>query len=204
MNGKRRPDAGTDALHAVEQKQPPTPRGRPRQGDGSWGRALQLADEDRLWRELLTHLPDNARLLWEALRDMRQFRRVLHVFGGQNLKIPQTPPGERTHRLCRKLGMRCLRKLVTAFGGTYLYVPRCDALMNQLRQHDIIEDFTRATRQGCSSTSAVSRLARRHGISDRRIWQILKKEGSAPAQARVLYRLGDSSRTLPVKMDNQL
>ena len=36
-------------------------------------------------------------------------------------------------------------------------------------------------------------LAQRHDMSDRRIWQILKKEASAPAKARVLYRLGDSA-----------
>ena len=68
--------------------------------------------------------------------------------------------------------------------------------------HDIIENFTRRTRRGSSSTAAVAGLARRHGISDRRVWQILKKEGSAPAQARLLFKLGDSAQNAATNIDN--
>ena len=34
----------------------------------------------------------------------------------------------------------------------------------------------------------------RHGISDRRVWQILKKENSVPPHARLILRLGDSAQ----------
>ena len=76
---------------------------------------------------------------------------------------------------------------------TRVYVPRCNALLGKLRQREIIEGFSRHTSHGLSSTAAVAALAQRHDMSDRRIWQILKKEASAPAKARVLYRLGDSA-----------
>ena len=57
----------------------------------------------------------------------------------------------------------------------------------------IIEAFGKHTAHGLSSTAAVAALALRHDMSDRRIWQILKKEASAPVQARVLRRLSDST-----------
>ena len=100
------------------------------------------------------------------------------------------------------LGLACLRKLMAAFGGTSIYVPRCSALMTRMRHHDIIKDFSRSTAHGSSSTSAVSTLARRHGISDRRVWQILKKDSSVPSQARVLLRLGDSAQFSSANADN--
>lgn len=101
----------------------------------------------------------------------------------------------------RRLGLRCLRKLMAAFGGTRVYVPRCNALLGKLRQREIIEGFSRHTGHGLSSTAAVAALAQRHDMSDRRIWQLLKKEASAPA--RVLYRLGDSAALAETGADAQ-
>lgn len=159
----------------------------------SWGHALKLAEEERAWRELLPHLPENARLLWNALGDMRRFWRLLHHCEGQTLRVPRTEPADNRHPLCRTLGRPALRRLMAVFGGTSVYVPRCSALLTRLRQHEIIADFSRRTARGVSSVTAVSRLARLHGLSDRRIWQILKKDASVPAQARVLRRLRQSA-----------
>lgn len=159
----------------------------------AWGHALRLSEEERRWLEILDHLPENARQLWEALQDVPLLWRVLHCYGGRSLRVPRTVPEARSHPLRRRLGLRCLRKLMAAFGGTSIYVPRCNALLGRLRQREIIETFSRNTSHGTSSTAAVASLAQRHGMSDRRIWQILKKEVSAPSTARVLYRLGDSA-----------
>ncbi len=163
---------------------PPLARGR-----DSWGHALRLSQEEREWEEILLHLPNNVRQLW----------RVLHAYGGQDLRVPRQEP-KRDSPL-RRLGLRCLRKLMAAFGGTRVYVPRCNALLGKLRQREIIEGFSRHTGHGLSSTAAVAALAQRHDMSDRRIWQILKKEASAPA--RVLYRLGDSAALAETGADAQ-
>lgn len=163
---------------------PPLARGR-----DSWGHALRLSQEEREWEEILLHLPNNVRQLW----------RVLHAYGGQDLRVPRQEP-KRDSPL-RRLGLRCLRKLMAAFGGTRVYVPRCNALLGELRQREIIEGFSRHTGHGLSSTAAVAALAQRHDMSDRRIWQILKKEASAPA--RVLYRLGDSAALAETGADAQ-
>ena len=117
----------------------------------------------------------------------------------QDLRVPRQEP-KRDSPL-RRLGLRCLRKLMPAFGGTRVYVPRCNALLGKLRQREIIEGFSRHTGHGGRAAQAVAALAQRHDMSDRRIWQLLKKEASAPA--RVLYRLGDSAALAETGADAQ-
>lgn len=173
---------------------PPLARGR-----DSWGHALRLSREEREWEEILLHLPNNVRQLWDALRDTRQLWRVLHAYGGQDLRVPRQEP-KRDSPLRRRLGLRCLRKLMTAFGGTRVYVPRCNALLGKLRQREIIEGFSRHTSHGLSSTAAVAALAQRHDMSDRRIWQILKKEASAPAAPSVAFSGSGGSYALRYKV----
>jgi len=165
-----------------------------RKRSASWGNAGNKDDEEYQWTELIEHLPDNTRLLWRAVDDLRQFWRLLHGFGGQSIRVPRSLPKDKGHVLRKKLGVACLRKLMAIFGGTSIYVPRCTALMNRLRQRNIIKDFSHSTRRGSSSTAAVANLARRHGMSDRRVWQILKKENSVPPHARLILRLGDSAQ----------
>ena len=165
-----------------------------RKRQSSWATARNNEDTEYQWTELIEHLPDNTKLIWRAVGDLRQFWRLLHAFGGQNIRVPRVLPKDKNHALRKSLGVACLRKLMAVFGGTSIYVPRCTALMNRLRQRDIIKDFSHRTRRGSSSTAAVSNLARRHGISDRRVWQILKQENSVPPHARLILRLGDSAQ----------
>lgn len=162
----------------------PRPR-RPRTG---WGKPGTEAAEQRGWEELLPHLPEGGRLLWRALGDVRQFRRVLAEFGGRTLRVPaQVPPV--AHPLRRRLGVLCLRRLVAALGGTEVYVPTCRALLSKLRQQEIIREFSRATAGGRSSVSVVAALAGKYALSDRRIWQILKTTARAPKGAALLRAL---------------
>ena len=164
-----------------------------RKRSASWGTICNNGDEEYQWTELIEHLPDNVRIIWRAVNDLRQFWRLLHAFGGQSIRVPRSLPKDKGHTLRKNLGVACLRKLMAVFGGTSIYVPRCAALINRLRQRNIIKDFSHSTRRGSSSTAAVASLARRHGISDRRVWQILKKENSVPPHARLILRLGDSA-----------
>ena len=175
----------------------PAPLGqtqRPKASGGrrSWGQALQKAEQKKRWQQLLEHLPENMRQIWHALGGRELGRlddlwRLLDTYGGQTIRVPAVIPAERHHPLCRRLGKRCAAKLVAAFGGTPLYVPRCSSVLTKLRQQEIIDTFSRHTAQGKSSTAAVASLARRHGLSDRQVWKILKKVASAPAQGHLLH-----------------
>lgn len=165
-----------------------------RKRNASWGTARNRGDEEYQWAALVEHLPENVKIIWRAVDDLHQFWRLLHAFGGQSIRVPRSMPKDKGHALRKKLGVACLRKLMAVFGGTSIYVPRCNALVNRLRQRNIIKDFSHRTRRGSSSTAAVAKLARRHGISDRRVWQILKKENSVPPHARLILSLGDSAQ----------
>ncbi len=163
-------------------------------GRQAWGQAMQKAGQERQWRQLLEHLPENVRQIWHALGGhekgrMEDLWRILQAYGGQSLRIPSTLPAQRHHPLRRRLGARCTAKLVAAFGGTPLYVPSCAGVLTRLRQREIIESFTRETTRGISSTATVANLARKHALSDRQIWKILKKTASAPAQGNLLHHL---------------
>ena len=152
---------------------------------------MRLAHEERQWLELMPHLPESVQVLYQALGNMRHLWRLLQSFGGQSLRVPQRMPAA-DHPLRRCLGRPCLQKLMAFSGGTSVYVPRCEALQGRLRQREIIEAFSASCAQGVSSTAAVAALARRFALSDRRIWQILKKEASVPPQARALRRLAQN------------
>lgn len=167
------------------------PHPDPGSDPGSWGRALRRAREreeaGRLWQELLPCLPESARRLWAVLDSPDMAWRLFAFWGGRTLRVPCTLP-PRGHRLRRRLGVDCLTRLMAAYGGTELYVPRLDGLRRHLQQQEIIAEYGRHTARGASSVSAVARLAARHGLSDRRIWQILKQEASPPARIRQLRR----------------
>ncbi|MFT4300562.1 MAG: Mor transcription activator family protein [Desulfovibrio sp.] len=165
-------------------------------GRHSWGQALQKAEQKKRWQQLLEHLPENIRQLWHALGGhekgrMEDLWRLFEAYGGQTIRVPAAIPAERHHPLLRRLGKRCAGKLVAAFGGTPVYVPRCTSVLTKLRQQEIIETFSWHTARGTSSTAAVASLARRHGISDRQVWKILKKTTSAPSQGYLLQELRD-------------
>lgn len=150
------------------------------------------ARELAAWQELVPHLPEGARLLWSALGDVRQFRRVLAEYGGRTLRIPAAVP-KPAHPLRRRLGVQCLARLVAALGGTELYVPSCRGLLGRLRQQEIIRAFSHASARGQSSVATVAALAGRYGLSDRRIWQILKTSPRVPKGAEALRHLPEAA-----------
>ena len=79
-----------------------------------------------------------------------------------------------------------MRRLLGAYGGTCLYIPRCARLARlarQVRQRELLGAFSRHTAAGTSSNAEVRFLARRYGITDRRVWQLLKQEAELPDKA---------------------
>lgn len=74
-------------------------------------------------------------------------------------------------------------RLLGAYGGTCLYIPRCARLARQVRQRELLGAFSRHTAAGTSSNAEVRFLARRYGITDRRVWQLLKQEAELPDKA---------------------
>lgn len=143
------------------------------------------------WDSLLPLLPESVRLLRQALEDDDALHRLLRHCGGLTLRIPRRFPAE-GHPLRALLPEPALRRLLGAYGGTCLYIPRCARLARQIRQRELLGAFSRHTAAGTSSNAEVRFLARRYGITDRRVWQLLKQEAELPVRA--LTDPGDAPR----------
>lgn len=139
-----------------------------------------------IWQALRRHLSPNARLILRVLdEDGTAFTRLLRHYGGQSLRIPRRLPPE-DHPLRQTLGTDCLRRLMDTFGGTVIYVPRCRFLLAAVRRIHLVRQFSRHTAAGASGCAAVRHLARQEGLSERRIWQILKTSDALPEAAAAL------------------
>lgn len=139
-----------------------------------------------IWQALRRSLSPNARLILRVLdEDGAAFTRLLRHYGGQSLRIPRRLPPE-DHVLRRTLGTDCLRRLMATFGGTVIYVPRCRLLLAAVRRIRLVRQFSRHTAAGASGCAAVRLLARQEGLSERRIWQILKTSDDLPDAAAAL------------------
>ncbi|WP_304050378.1 Mor transcription activator family protein [Desulfovibrio piger] len=134
------------------------------------------------WDSLLPLLPESVRLLRQVLEDDAALHRLLEHCGGLTLRIPRRFPSE-GHLLRALLPESVLRRLLGAYGGTCLYIPRCARLARQVRQRELLGAFSRHTAAGTSSNTEVRFLARRYGITDRRVWQLLKQEAELPDKA---------------------
>ena len=146
----------------------------------------QAPDQQQVWQALRRRLSPNARLILHVLQDAgAAFTRLLRTCGGQALRIPRRLPPEQ-HALRRALGTDILQRLMTVFGGTTVYVPRCRHLLAALHRQNLIARFERYTASGLSSGAAVRCLAGEAACSERRIWQILKTCDSLPPEARFL------------------
>ncbi len=130
------------------------------------------------------YLPESASLLGSVLNDSNTLLSLMQNFGGCTLRIPKKWPPKpstkestkpkRPHALCQVLSAEQMAKVVAYFGGTEVYIPKGARYLGQVRNHEIIESYSKATGQGVSSGHVVQKLAQRYGLSDRRIWDILK------------------------------
>ena len=152
--------------------------GRPAQPARPHGTTASPTD----WDSQLPLLPESVRLLRQVLEDDAALHRLLSHCGGLTLRIPRRFPAE-GHMLRALLSEPALRRLLGAYGGTCLYIPRCARLARQVRQRELLGAFSRHTAAGTSSNAEVRLLARRYGITDRRVWQLLKQEAELPDKA---------------------
>ncbi len=143
------------------------------------------------------HLPESASLLGSVLNDANTLLALMQNFGGCTLRIPKKWPPKvstkegakprRPHALCQVLSTEQMAKVVAHFGGTEVYIPKGARYLGQVRNHEIIESYSKATGQGVSSGHVVQKLAQRYGLSDRRIWDILKTTPPHHAQEGYVF-----------------
>jgi len=102
---------------------------------------------------------------------------IVERLGGLTVRIavadtpPSRPPRE---PLSRVIGVDLEQRLHRHYASEILYIPRCAQLLAQQRNQAIHSEFEALLRKGKSARSIVATLARQFGLSDRRIWDILK------------------------------
>ena len=70
--------------------------------------------------------------------------------------------------LCELVGMERFLQIIDNYGGEFLYFPKRETLEKPLRRAAILRDF---------DGSNLLQLARKYGITERRIRAILREEG---------------------------
>lgn len=131
-----------------------------------------------------SYLPAVAQELAEAV-GLPKALRLVETLGGTTFPVPkrETKQGElRFAVLADVVGVEAAEVLVRRYGSTDLYIPKCAEAMRRLRDAAIIQEYDALIRKdmngrkGISGNEAVQRLARSHRLSDRQIFNILKRE----------------------------
>lgn len=108
-------------------------------------------------------LPDSLRRMAEQC-GMDTVTALVNVFGGGHLCVPKTlSPG---HRLLTALDPDAAQALVRCYGGETVIIPKGD--------HTRRAERNQAIRQDRAAGAKVLDIARRHGLTERRILDILK------------------------------
>ncbi|KDB09495.1 Mor transcription activator domain protein [Burkholderia sp. lig30] len=80
----------------------------------------------------------------------------------------------RYEELAEHIGPDAASEMCRHFGGERIPIPTCSAAWRELRDRQLRAEFDKLTRES-SALHAVSKIAIKHGITDRMVWSILKK-----------------------------
>lgn len=121
-----------------------------------------------------TDLPETARVLI-ALIGYTAAMALIQAFGGRSMYFShgKRPEGKDQHRRVAEIvGEAAAGTLARHFNFDKAYIPRCVKALRAERNRRIIEEFDIVARE-TSARAAVAAIAERHGLSDRRVWDIV-------------------------------
>jgi len=102
--------------------------------------------------------------------------KLIDAFGGTTIHLPVNKHCDEKHPIAKVIGKDGLKALVNHFiGGRYLYIPRCAAGKRLKRDQDIVLRY--------NAGESVAKLALEYGMSDRNVWDILKRTDMSQAQS---------------------
>lgn len=121
-------------------------------------------------------LPQSARDIVTAL-GVSDAITVLSTLSGTRWEVPLH---ERRHnkagvQLVHYLGEPLAMRLIAAFGGETLIVPRCQKALNGVRDQAIITRFEELCRNGMSVRLVLSELALQYRLTTVSIWKIVNR-----------------------------
>lgn len=87
---------------------------------------------------------------------------------------------EREQRLIDLIGEKSAQEFMRIYGGAKLYIPRCEAVLRELRNQKFCDVVLATVGDNCSLTQAVEKYAYEFGMSDRWAWTLLRKRHILP------------------------
>lgn len=103
---------------------------------------------------------------------------LISAFGGTTQRLPAIRNATDEHELAKIIGKEKLHQLIKAIGASrYVYIPRCADGIRQKRDREIVRRF--------NESESVEVLAREFALSDRQVWNILKKTEMDDGQAKL-------------------
>lgn len=118
-------------------------------------------------------LPDSAKNIVRLI-GLDKAMLLIDRLGGSTISV-----ASRHNGLAEIIGHEATDILTREYAGENLYIPNCKAVLRRARDSAIRARFDALVKSGCSANKAVAALSREHGISDRRVWIILKASGAA-------------------------
>ncbi|WP_410499686.1 Mor transcription activator family protein [Chitinibacter sp. S2-10] len=132
---------------------------------------------DQLSQDDLQLLPATAQELVRVI-GLTAVVKLIESHGGTSLLVPQGKRREgqaNYEAMAEIIGYKEMAALAKHYrGDDVVYIPSCKATLRAIRNRLIRSDFDAYTREE-SAARAVIKLARDHGLSDRRVWEILKE-----------------------------
>jgi uncharacterized protein (DUF433 family) len=116
---------------------------------------------------VLTVYPVSLEEIIEAIGEADTLK-LVETIGGTSPRLPALRNISEDHAIAKIIGVEKLKKLVSDVGGSrYVYFPKCADGIRRKRDQEIVRRY--------QSGESVDRLALEYGLSDRQIWNILKK-----------------------------
>lgn len=121
-------------------------------------------------------LPQGARDIVHAM-GMSDAITVLSKLAGTKWEIPRVErkSNRSGSQLIAHLGEPLALRLMTAFGGETLSIPRCQKALNAVRDQAIVTGFEEMCREGLTVRLALSELALQYHLTGTYVWQIVNK-----------------------------
>lgn len=131
----------------------------------------------KLYDELTIKLPASLDEVIEVIGEALTIK-LVEAFGGTTQRLPAIRNANDDNELAKLIGKENLHQLINAIGASrYVYIPRCTDGLRESRDRQIVKKYTEGV--------TVESLALEYILSDRQVWNILKKTEMDDGQAQL-------------------
>ncbi len=107
--------------------------------------------------------------------------KLITDFSGRNIFIPLLSPGrsgrsKTRNQILDSIGIEAMENLMASHGGKQAYIPNGYKEVRQARGRKIAKEY--------DGSETLAEIAIKHGLSSRRIWEILKNNGISPRKLK--------------------